>query len=240
MGKRRGISFSTTFIHGPAGAEEGGGGEWILLDSPFDSPSSHPDFPTLPFPVAVKLGKSDDGRLVCIGMKLGLEALTEWEAQDVVRRPSPPPVQITSKTLREIPMGEILDHLAAWRTQPFLLEGGFVEVLDAAVVESDAPRVHPGSRGHPLAFYEGIRDLYREALVESPGHVYRYVVEHAVDADGRPMYDVKTETAAFQKVHQATREAAARRWVKKAREKGLLGSARHGTAGEYHDEGPSR
>jgi len=239
MGKRRGISFTTTFIHGPAGADEGDGGEWILLDSPFPSPSAHPDFPTLPFPIAVKLGKSDDGRLVCIGMKLGLEALTEWEAQSVLRPPSSP-VQITSRTLREIPMGEILDDLAAWRTQPFLVEDGFVEVLDAAVVESPAPRVQPGRPGHPLAFYEGIRDLYREALQASPGHIARYIVEHAKDVDGRPIYDVKTETADFRNVHQATREAAARRWVTKARNKGLLGPARHGAAGEYHDEGPSR
>jgi hypothetical protein len=180
---------------------------------------------TVPFPIAIKLGKSDDGRLVCVGMRLGADAIPGYTPSASV--------QITSHSLREIPLGQIVDDVAEWMAEPMPLPDTtpLWERVDAV----PSPRKHPGRRGHPLAFYEGIRDLYREALQVSPGHVYRYIVENARDADGRPMY-VETDREDL----RASREAAARRWVVKTRQKGLLGPARHGAAGEYHDEGPSR
>lgn len=216
MGKQRIQYVIGQFAFDP-GEEESDERRWIIL-----SPLMPERVPTLPFPVAVKLGKSDSGRLVCVGLRLGADAIPGYT-------PLAAGVQITSHALREIPLRQILDDVAEMiaRPLPFLLAAEMAERLDAATVEYDKPRKHPGRRGHPLAFYEGIRDLYREALQVSPGHVSRYIVEHAKDADGRPMY-VETDREDLRE----SREATARRWVMKVRKKGLLGPAQRGMAGE--------
>jgi hypothetical protein len=64
------------------------GGVWIEL-----LPST--PGPTLPYPVEVRVRKSSDGRLICTGLKLG------WPGSEQE-------TEITSKSLREIPLGQIL------------------------------------------------------------------------------------------------------------------------------------
>jgi hypothetical protein len=231
MSKRRRISYNIWFVANPPVDEEIDDSRWIIV-SPLDPP-------TLPYPIAVKLGKSDDGKLVCVGMRLGEDAIPGWNAKAVpgwnAKAYPSRSRQITSQTLREIPVGQLLDDLANWRALPDVEGTGLVGQLNALLVVRDEPRSHPGRRGYPLAFYEGIRDLYREALEASPGHVCRYIAEHAKDADGRLMYGA-TERDDLQE----SREAVARKWVRTTRQKGLLGAARHGKAGEYPAIGPSR
>ena len=222
MGKQR-IQYVTGMFAFDPGEEESDERRWVIL-----SPLYTPNAVTLPFPIAIKLGKSDSGRLVCVGLRLGADAIPGYN-------PLAAGVQITSHSLREIPMRQILDDVAKMIAEPlpFLMATEIGERLDAATVEYDKPRKHPGRRGHPLAFYEGIRDLYREALQASPGHVYRYVVEHAKDVDGRLMYP-ETDRDDLKE----SREVAARRWVVKTRQKGLLGPAQRGIAGEYKTKDP--
>ena len=222
MSKRQRVEYliaQFAYDHGGQGSDER---RWVIL-LPTNTAA-----PTLPYPVAVKLGRSADGRLECVAMRLGADAIPGYDA-------TLSGAPVTSRTLRDIPVAQIVGDLARMQPLPVSEAHAAGERLKATTIEHATPRPHPGRRGYALAFYEGIRDLYREALEASPGRVYRYIVEHARDADGRLIYGVTARDDA-----QHSREAVARRWVMQTRQKGLLGPARHGKAGEYDATGPSR
>jgi transposase-like protein len=89
------------------------------------------------------------------------------------------------------------------------------------MADSDAPRIlgrtepckgpqaRPGPKGHPPEHYERVAAAYRQALISHPRSPMRALAEqlHASDA-------------------------TVRRWVQRARDKGLLGPSVPGKAGE--------
>ena len=101
------------------------------------------------------------------------------------------------------------------------------ESLDLGAAYRESP-VHPGRRGYPRSFDEGIEGI-------STGRSGRWIAAihlamlaaHARDPEGRLMY-AETDREDWQKA----REAVARMWIRKARKLGLLESARAGVAGD--------
>lgn len=181
----------------------------------------------LPMPVAMRLAKSEDGRLVCVGLKLGADAIPGLDAS--------PSIEITARMLRKIPLGKIVDDLAALQARRLGELEKIESRLDAIEVEHGEPRTRRGPRGHAPSFWAGIAATYREALLVSPRATARYVAEHALDEDGRPVYAETRHEYLWQ-----DRERVARKWIKNSREKGFLGPARPGRAGEFFDSGPTR
>jgi hypothetical protein len=186
-----------------------GADRWIYLYPV--PPRAGSAYYALPCPVAVLLARSENGRLVCVGLRIGADANKYPPAQQHH--------EVTASMLRDIKLGQIVQDLAAYLS---------VEDIEERGGACPEERPHPGRRGYPDAFYEGIRDLFRKAQIASPGNVYRYIVEHAKDAEGRPMY-APTDREDVQR----SREAVARKWVYTARhKKHLLGEATPGKAGE--------
>lgn len=202
MSRQRFI-YVTAFPSLPIGEEPD---EWIRL-LPQESGGR---LPTLPCPVAIRLAEAEDGRLICVGLRVG------WEAGLGAVR-ALPPEQVTSDDLRHIPLGQILDDLAEQRGLSIPLLKDWSDAISTRVSPHSAPRKHPGRRGYSDAFYERVRDLHRHGLQVRPRSVYRYIVENAIDDDGRLMYG-----ATEQDDVQLSREAVARKWVKTARDRGIM------------------
>lgn len=229
MKRSRELHYHVTWAPISGAAESSEDQQWFLLTPVAEDPGWGHTYPTLPYPVAVKLGKSEEGRVVCVGLRLGSDAVPGDRASSSM--------PITSQSLRDIPLAEVVHNLAAFDRliDPSKLLGTFGDTAHVAAADHGKRRSRPGARGHPPEFYRHIADLYRKAMVVSPGHIYRYLVKHAKYPDGKPAYaDPEREDQLL------SREAAARRWVKKARDKGFLGPARRGKAGEYPEAGPSR
>ncbi|HEY5472772.1 MAG TPA: hypothetical protein VIK32_06220 [Candidatus Limnocylindrales bacterium] len=187
---------------------------WIYL-LPVRLASDAP-YSTLPCPVAVLLARSENGRLVCVGMRIGVEA-NKYP-------PARAHHEINASMLRGVKLGQIVQDLAVRLS---------AHDIDERAGACTGERPHPGRRGYPDAFYEGIRDLFHEAQMVSPENVYRHIVENAKDAEGRLMYaETDDETL------QLSREAVARKWVHTTRhKKHLLGDATPGKAGELRASG---
>lgn len=164
----------------------------------------------LPYPVAVSVGIGEDGRLRCTGVILG--ALTGE------------PVEVTSASLREVRVAEILQQIAAAGN---LLEAlisftgpgadrPFLDRLYPGLVPDLPPRVQPVRGGAlPRAHFEAVASEYRRALVKNKRAPMAELRRRLGDWTGR---DVPEPTA--------------RRWVQRARDMGLLGASRPGKAGE--------
>jgi hypothetical protein len=150
-------------------------------------------------PISIRVAKSSDGRLVCTGLRIGVGLFGDSD-QDV---------EVTSRSLRHIPLAEILEQLPAAGERFRKL----VSVLfpDARPVHELAPHYAPRKRGYryPDEHYERVAEVYREALRESPGKAYVYICKTL-----------------------GVSRATAYRHVQTARDKGLLGEATHGRAGE--------
>jgi hypothetical protein len=147
----------------------------------------------LPFPVQLSLGRSSDGRLVCTGLVIG--AMDE-------------PREITSRSLRELPLGDLLGSIARLRDDPDV--GSFLRAtFELADDIGETPRHRPGPRGYDREHFEHVAVVYREALAVAPR---------------APMQEVARRLS--------TSEATARRWVQRARDMSLLGAGQPGKAGE--------
>jgi hypothetical protein len=226
------VHYGVGVIGGKPFGEEIGEPDWFLLSPlPSDWPGRGVSLAvpvrTLPFPIAVKVGKGDGGRLVCTGLRMGADAVPGWDAKGSV--------EITPRALREIPLGQILRELAErleFRLATFV-DGG--EAFEALADDHNRHRSHPGRRGYPSEFWEGIAAVYRQGMIVSRRNVSRYVAEHATDVDGRRMYTDTDQERLWE-----NRERTARKWAKIARRKGYLGPARRGKAGEYPEDRPSR
>ena len=188
---------------------------WLYL-SPEKLKTDSPHH-TLPCQIAVRLARSKDGRLVCVGLRIGVEANRYPPAREHH--------EVTATMLHAIKLGQIVQDLGGYWGPALKVD------LEARADNFKGKRRHPGRRGYPNAFYEGIGVLFREALVRSPRNVYRYIVEHAIDEGGRPMY-AKTDAKTDDKWLELSREAVARKWVRTARKKGIIGPATPGKAGE--------
>jgi hypothetical protein len=168
----------------------------------------------LPFPVAISVGRSPDGRLICTGL---LIANLDFPAVY-----DPPPgapewfgsqrVEVTARSLRELPLAELLGSITALRDDP---KGRalFREIFRLADDLSALPRRRPGPKGYDRAHFEQVAEAYRAALVHAP--------QAPIKALAGQLY---------------RSEATVRRWVQRARDMGLLGSSTPGRAGE----GPAR
>lgn len=218
------FSFSGTSGSDDSGQDVAAEARWLVL-----SPSQFVDAglgAMLPIPIAMKLGTSEDGRLVCTGLRLGAEDAPGFD---------PTPLEITATILHRIPLGRIVDQLAKLRAARTGEMQKIQSRLDSMVTEHGRSAIRRGPRGHTPEFWEGIATVYREALVASPHRTARYVAEHALKEDGRPFYAETDLEHMWQ-----DRERYARKLVKIARQKGHLGPARAGKAGEFSDSGPFR
>jgi hypothetical protein len=196
----------------PEMAEEA---RWIHLAP--TKPGYTPDNPTIPFPIDVRLGVAPDGKMICTGLRIGA-----WDES----------VEIKASGLRHVPLTQILGDIATLRriVPRKSASGGVADPaaeVHARAKEVAPTRARPGRRGHPIEFYEGIAALYREAIANSPGRVYAYMVAHVRDSEGRLLYG-ETDRPDIQR----SREATVRKQVGKARRRGLLGPASLGVAGE--------
>lgn len=126
-------------------------------------------------------------------------------------------VEVTSRNLRTIRISELIG-LVTWDDgAPDEWSTAVRALMADAPVLKDAPR-RPGPKGHPDDHFRAIAHAYRRAQLEAPRAPMRWLVEH-LDRS----------------------EPTVRRWVQRARDKGYLGAAVPGRAGEAHDdEGETR
>jgi hypothetical protein len=171
--------------------------------------------------VLVRLGTSPEGRLVATGLIVGPTDSGE----------------LTARSLRAIPLAQIITVLAGliaqyqddpedipgvvWEASPDEVSRGARRksyrsfealISDLVLARADryeGPRARPGPKGHPPEHYERVAAAYREALIASPR---------------APM------KALAKQLHAS--DATVRRWVQRARDKGLLGPSMPGKAGE--------
>jgi len=150
-----------------------------------------------------------DGRLICTAMRLGV-----WRIDGAVH-------EITAKSLRDIPLGAVLERVAedlgTDPVSPMAQILGVTRIFREPPPPPPAKPRRPGSQRYDHAFYEEIARLYREGLVRSPGNPYAHMRE-------RHPGSLPTQ----------------RRWVQEARRQGLLGPARPGKPGEYPERGDKR
>ena len=123
------------------------------------------------------------------------------------------PQEVTARGLRQIPLARILTALAG----ESLSEEGrkwMAQQLGEELAHVTAPRFEPTRtpRGKriPDEWFATVADVYREALIVNPRNPYKHIIAELV-----------------------TSEPTARRWVRRARDLGLLGEAAHGRAGEH-------
>jgi hypothetical protein len=164
----------------------------------------------LPFPVAMSLGRAPDGRLICTGLliaNLDLPAIYDPPA-DAPEWYGSQRVEVTPRSLRKLPLAELLESVVALRDDP-RGRAFFREIFRLADELPTLPRRRPGPRGYDRAHFEQVADAYRAALAHTP---------HA---------PIK---ALAQQLHYS--EATVRRWLQRARDMGLLGASTPGRAGE--------
>jgi hypothetical protein len=164
----------------------------------------------LPYPVTLSLGIGHDGRLRCTGIILG--ALTAE------------PAEITSASLREVRITELLQEIAMFGNLLETLisytgrheDRPFLDRLMPGLV-ADLPPRPPSVRGAalPRSHFEQVAKEYRRAL------------KLPITA---PMTEVQRRLAEW--LGREIPEPTARRWVQRARDMGLLGASRPGKAGE--------
>jgi hypothetical protein len=143
----------------------------------------------VPFPIVVRLGKSPDGRLACTGMVIGPDAELGQE--------------ITARSLRQIPLGQILSTVAG-------LDFPGAEELGGEVTHLwRQPPARPGPTALSREDLQRVAEDYRAALLQAPRSPIKLMA---------------------QKVHAS--EATIRRRVQRARDMGLLRPVQPGKAGE--------
>jgi hypothetical protein len=164
----------------------------------------------LPFPVAMAVGRSPDGRLICTGLliaNLDFPAIYD-----------PPPgapewygsqrVEVTARSLREVPLSALLGSIEALRDDP-KGRAFYRQVFRLADNLPALPRRRPGRKGYDCAHFERVAEAYRAALVYAPHKPIKVLAPQ---------------------LHAS--EATVRRWVQRARDMGLLGPSTPGRAGE--------
>jgi hypothetical protein len=163
----------------------------------------------LPFPVLISLGRAPDGRLIATGLliaNLDIPAVYDQDAPDWFRSK---PVEITTRSLRQLHMADLLNSVTALRDDPQgkALFGRLFGLADD--LPASFQRRRPGPKGLPREHFEEVAQAYRRALAEAPG--------------------APVKTLAKQ---MNTSEATLRRWIQRARDMGLLGPSAPGKAGE--------
>jgi hypothetical protein len=129
--------------------------------------------PELPFPVYVRLGRDDEGRLVTTALLVGGDRV------------------LTARELREVRLADIANRFAAEVSKPATYSrlvseyfGGVThrwagkpparvpralqQLLPELEDKRPVARVRPGRRGHPPAHYREVAKAYRRAKREHP------------------------------------------------------------------------
>lgn len=143
----------------------------------------------VPFPIVLRLGKGPDGRLACTGMVIGPDLELGQE--------------ITGRSLRDIPLGEILSMIGGHDFP------GAEELGGAVTHPWRRPAARPGPVGLSREDLQQVADDYRAALLQAPRRPIKLLAEE---------------------LHAS--EATIRRWVQRTRDMGLLGPVQPGKAGE--------
>jgi hypothetical protein len=134
------------------------------------------DVPEAPFPVAMRLALSPDGRAVCVGLMAGSFVRFANQPAGKVRAA---PAEVTATGLRRIPLGQLLDDLS---------RGTFGrDVL--GLPEMQRP-TRLGPRGIPVERLAKVAGLYRRGLVERPSAPVRWVSEQILNPNGKPTSEV--------------------------------------------------
>jgi hypothetical protein len=163
----------------------------------------------LPFPVLISLGRAPDGRLIITGLliaNLDIPPVYDDAAPEWFRSK---PVEITSRSLRDLPLAELLGSVDALRDDP---EGKALFRRLFALADDlppTFPRRRPGPKGHPREHFEQVAQAYRIALARAPRAPVKTLAEQMNASD-----------------------ATVRRWIQRARDMGLLGPSTPGKAGE--------
>jgi hypothetical protein len=121
--------------------------------------------------------------------------------------------EVTARTLREIRLPDIVKSAvhAAHAEDPAFSRYLLGYELPPVAARS-RPRLRPGPPGYDNAFFQDVADLYKESMREDPAHPYKHF---RAQWGGAP-----------------PSLSTARRWVQRARDKGLLRDAIPGKAGE--------
>lgn len=162
----------------------------------------------LRMPVLVRLGERD-GKLVCTGLILGASPSHPHErARD----------EITARDLRAVPLGAIVANIASLLVDRESPRFEDLESEDAVLIRdlvqtaawpvNQRPRARPGPKGWDDAHWTEVAQCYRGAVQK------RQPVRAAI----QERFNVS--------------ESTARRWIERARDRGLLGDAIPGKAGE--------
>ena len=166
----------------------------------------------LPFPVAVSLGRAPDGRLIITGLLGANLDIPAVYAEDAPGAPDWFPskrVEITSRSLRELPLGKLLSSVSALKDDPKsrALYRRLLGLADDLPASFQRPR--PGRNPLTREHFEKVAQAYRRALAEPPGAPVKTLAKQ---------WNVP--------------EATLRRWIQRARDMGLLGPSMAGKAGE--------
>jgi hypothetical protein len=153
-------------------------------------------------PTLVRFGVAADGRFVVTGIVIGADG----------------PVEITARALRELRLGEFAALMGSAIREGTKPDGDPGEAFTRLVLrqagrwvkdEKPVPHLRPGPRGWPKLHYQRVARLYRQALIAAPKAPVRYLAKN-----------------------WPTSDASARRWLKTARDMGLLRRAQLGKPGE--------
>jgi hypothetical protein len=158
------------------------------------------EWPDSPFPVVMRLGRSADGQVVCSGLLLGGARKGQ---QNVGIQRGRLGAEISASSLRQIPLGLLLDALS--HRQSFFLE---------RLPEFQRP-TRLGPLGIPPERLATVADLYQRALQERPSAPVQWMREQYPTPEGKP-----------------TPAPTIRRWLQRCRDLGLLGPSIPGKAGE--------
>jgi len=123
-------------------------------------------------------------------------------------------VEITSTSLRSVKIADLLQDVSALTDDEDF--GDLMHhVIQSVADDLPGPRTRPGARGLPHEHFETVAREYRRAL---------RVAQRA------PVQELRRRMGAASG-HDVP-EPTARRWIQRARDKGLLGEATPGKAGE--------
>lgn len=163
--------------------------DWVYLTASDESGE--------PYDVALRLQRTEQGRVICTALVAG--NVMPWSGQ---------PVEVTSRSLREIPIAELLGTAMASTAVPGAY-GVAVSALLNALPEATFEHARPGPKGHTEEHFKKVAIFYRHALSVAPDRPLEWLAAKM---------GVSTSTA--------------RRHVQRARDRGMLGPAVPGKAGE--------
>ena len=131
-----------------------------------------------PYPIELRVGRAEDGRLICAGLQL---AGDETDSE------------VTARSLREIPLARILLGVAAFfataevaSTFRSTLED-MLGLKQAAVQPYHRVPTRPGPKGYPDDHFELVAAAYQRALIEYPRSTFKALATqlHASEATVR-------------------------------------------------------